>query len=573
MSLPISEDVLTEIFHIIHDIDRKTIFYLNVVNSNFHSLALPFIYRECSFDLSAGVQHEDLQRIQRWLDLSGNLSWVPNDIRQFTLCNQRPCYFAFSPETWTPFLKLIPRMKRLVTFVFDIYNALLPKILLQALEVNIPHVYLAIRHWNLGNSKDTDPDSHLDALARSPLLREVHAVNKAAPHDVTLVAFRRFISLAPKLQKVVVCAPHPNERFQGFCGNVWRGHSEAMARAEAKFSLPSNGIYKPLLQEIRHLEVTHAPADFAEKCLRIVNPARLERLELELPLSRNPATINPPSFPALCHLALDVYDEQIHSIVTSFLQGQCMGSSLSTFTLRTAYPIPEIILPQLLDTHGTTLKTLTLRNDLHPQRYPKPVIPFSPIQQESVCLIRNACHELKQLSVCVSRKGEAAVFDLLATFSSSLRHLTLDFGSGCNFIHVPAATTNNLFWQEDADTDGNRMLSSDDIEEWEHMLWLHMPLACSDVEEMFRAIYKRGNGASSLETLVVRIRHPWASNTQQEFLVQRQLGGKGLKISIVGYKIPEGEERVLEFNEEVSREDRLKMMQAKLCPVDESLYE
>ncbi|KAH8806560.1 hypothetical protein DL96DRAFT_1631047 [Flagelloscypha sp. PMI_526] len=535
MALPIS--LSTQYLAVqIHDIDRPTLFSLNVVNSNFHSITLPVRLSGMFFELTTGVKPKDLQRLQTWLDYQGNSPGFPMLFVDLLFATSRNRLFSI----------------RLSTFVFSINHAQLPLSLLQALEVNNPNVRLVLCNWNLGNTRDAELDNHLKVLSQTPLLREVRAINKATPHDVTFVALRHFVSLAPKLQKVIICAPHPNDRYQGFCGNAWRGHSEAMARAEARFSLLTNGNHKPLWQEFRHLELTNAPADFAEQCLRIVNPAHLEQLELEIPILTNPTVINPLTFPALRHLALDVYDEQADGIVGRFLQVQCMGASLESFTLRTSYPIPETILPQLLDTHGSTLKTLVLRNDLNHRKYPRPVIPFSPIREESICLIRDACPMLEQLSLCVGRKSEAAVFDALAKFSPNLRHVTLDFGSGCSFVHVPAAAADYFYWQEGADIDTKLKLPSDGIEEWEQMLWLHVPLTSSDVEGMFGGIYKGGNGASSLETLVVRIRHPWASSSQQEFSMQRQSEG-------TGYDIREGQETALE-------EERLKVMWAKLCP-------
>ncbi|KAH8806566.1 hypothetical protein DL96DRAFT_624955 [Flagelloscypha sp. PMI_526] len=566
MPLPMGKDVLTEIVHFVHDIDRQTIISLNVVDSNFHSLTLPFVYRECSFDLSDGVKPEYLQRIQSWLDQTGNLFWVPNAIRHLTLRNGRNSYFALDSNSWAPFLELIPRMNRLMTFVFDMHNTLLPVVLLQALEVNIPQVSLIIRSWNRGYRWGAELDDRVEALSRSPLLREIHTVDTAAPRDITFIALRRLISLAPKLQKVVVGAPHPTEKYRGFCGNAWLGHRETIAFAEERFNLSKDSDHQQVLQELRHLELTYAPTDFAEQCLRIVNPEHLERLELDLSITTNPAVINPLTFTALRHLALDIYGDQSHSVLASFLQVQCMGASLESFSLRTFCPIPDTILPQLLATHGPTLKTLALRNDLPERQYWRSVVPFSPIRQESICLIRDTCPVLERLTLCISRQSEAAVFDIFAEFSSSLRHLTLDFGSGCSFIHVPASTSEYFNLQEGADFELQLKQPSEDVEEWEQMLWLHVPLVSSDVEEMFGKIYKKGNGASSLETLVVRIRHPWASNTQQEFLVQRHFGGMKLTTTSVGYNIPEDEKLPLEFNNKVQREERLRLMWETLCP-------
>ncbi|KAH8806555.1 hypothetical protein DL96DRAFT_1822465 [Flagelloscypha sp. PMI_526] len=558
MSLPISEDVLAEIVHFVHDIDRQTIFSLNVVNSAFHSTALSFVYRECSFDLTTGVKPEDLQRLQMWLDLKGHLSWVPNTIRRFTVRTKRYPPFFCRLNTWDPFLDLIPRMKSLSTFMFSIRDAQFPIALLQALELNIPQVCLVIHKWNAGWLTGGDEaKNHLEAPFRSPLLREVHAVNRPNPDDVTFVALRHFVSLAPKLEKVVICAPPPNEHGRWIRGNHRYNQSERISRAEAWFGLAENGKHKQVQREFRHLELTHSPADFAEHCLRIVNPTHLERLDLELPIATNPAIINHLTFPALRHLALDVYDES------------CIASLLRFSKYNVWESLSKTILPQFLDSHGPTLKTLILRNDLDDTLSPKRVIPFSPIRQESICLIRDACPLLERLAICVSRKCEIAVFAILAKFSYSLRHLTVDFGSGCSFIHIPASVESAgcFHLKEGVDIAMQLKLPSDDIEKWEQMLWLQVPLSNSDVEAMFGKIYMGGNGASSLETLVVRIRHPWASFSQQEFVVQRQFGGNGLTTTIAGYRIPEGKERVLEFNNMVSREERLKMMWTKFCPV------
>ncbi|KAH8806527.1 hypothetical protein DL96DRAFT_1630908, partial [Flagelloscypha sp. PMI_526] len=431
--------------------------------------------------------------------------------------------------------------------------ARLPAVLHRALE-RYPTLSLVVEHWNLGsyNIDEAGKFSDGNALLNLLFFENLQVVNNDGPHDVTFIALRHLISLAP------------NEREDYWCGNVWEGHEETLAQAEEWFKLPGNGKYQPL-HHFTELALTLAPSDFEEHCLTIVDPAHLERLELKLPVISKPNVLVPLRFTALCHLALETYEEQLDNVLDPFFRIQCMGTSLASLTLRTVYPISRDLLLDLLDAHGPTLKKLILRNDLHQSSsYAAPgrVFPSSSIHVDSICLIRDKCSTLEHLSLCVSRINEVDLFEILGTFSHTLQHLELDFGSGFSFVQVSV----HPCYQARPDFDALLKPPYADIEERERVLWLHMPMATSVPQEIFGKIYKDGDGASSLETLVVKIRHPWANERQQEFQVRRRTGGLGLTTTVLGYEIPMGEKEMVPIDNQVPLLKRFETMWTKMCP-------
>ncbi|KAH8823491.1 hypothetical protein DL96DRAFT_1617743 [Flagelloscypha sp. PMI_526] len=558
MSFQLSHDVLIEIIHFVHDIDRSTVFSLNVVNNTLHSISLPFVYRECSFDFTDGARAEDIQRIQTWIRPHSGLSWVVSAIRQIALrksvSDGEVLYFGVEPNTWAPFLSLISKTKNLSKLIFSIPYSRFPAAFLSTLETCNPNVSLVIEHWNMGRTGiDLNDDEEL--LAISPLLKEIHASSNQIPHEITFLALGRLVSLAPRLEKLTVGAASPHPLLLDDI-NAWPNHYEAVVLAKEIFRLPSSKMRTP--RRFRDLVLTHAPPFFVGHCIKILDPVNLQRFEATLPLpSSGSSALDHLSFTALRYLAVDIYDKDPHSVLASFLQDRCTGASLKSLTLRTVNPIPETILPSFLDAHGSTLNRLYLQNDL-PRNHDYKNHMNYPVRMHSIRLIRDKCPKLKRLSLCVPRGNDNA-FDTLATFPSSLRHLTLNFGSGFSFV------SSNLM-QEGADINAILSLPKEDIEDWEKTLWLHMPITTSSVENIFRRIWKDGKGASSLESLVVKIRHPWGLHTRQEFLVQRAFGGSDLETTIQGYRIPQGQDEILAFDGKVPRMNRLKEMWREVCP-------
>ncbi|KAH8818675.1 hypothetical protein DL96DRAFT_1684315 [Flagelloscypha sp. PMI_526] len=562
MSRKLSHDVLNEIVHFVHDVDRPTIFSLNVVNNSFHSITLPFIYRECSFDLNEGLKPEDVDRIQTWMRPQSDFSWVLVAIRHLRLWKRvenRPWFQAVDPETWTLFLSLVSRTKNLSQLVFSIPDIRFPEKFLRTLETHTPNIRLVIEHWSMGR-RDVNLNSEEELLARTPLLKELHVVNNAGPHDFTFIALRRLVSLAPRLEKLAVYAPS-QKTGKSKCGNAWSGHDQTMALAEQTFRLP-NSEMQPQTRRFRELDLTIAHSNFVEHCITILDPVCLERLETRLPLpSRTPPVHNHLSFTALRHLALEIYEHNPESVLSSFLLDRCTGTSLESFTLRTVSPIPETILTGFLDAHGPTLNSLDLRNDL-PLVYGDANPTSYSIGRDSIRVIRDKCPILQRLSLCVRRANDEAL-DILTTFPPSLRHLTLNFGSGFSFFN-PKESLMEI--QEGSDINGQLKLPKKEIEEWEKTLWLQMPITVPTAEEIFRRLWKEGNGISSLERLVVKTRHPWSLGTRQEFSMERPLGGSDLKTTVYGYEIPQGQDSILTFDSKVPRVKRLQEMWMKVCP-------
>ncbi|KAH8806530.1 hypothetical protein DL96DRAFT_1717815 [Flagelloscypha sp. PMI_526] len=559
MTLHLSEDVLTEIVHFLHDVDRSSILPLSIVSRNFHLIVLPFIYRECRFDLTKSSKPEELERLRKWTDADSELAWVPSTIRQVTLHRKPSTCPPLGPEVWTPFLELIPHMNNLYKFVFSVHAEFLPAALLKALEAYTPLAHLVVEHWHLKVS-DITPEGYLDrdqeALIRSSLLREIHTVDYYDSHDVTFIGLRRVVSLAPNLKKISVCEPEPVEiDLEDFiCGYDSDDNQDIIAAAKQRLILPTLGKHTPL-RPFSDLEFIGAPAYFVEYCMKIVDPAHLERLEMWLPISSNTSILEPLRFPALRELSLYIIRKA----------PPCMGTSLESFTLRSDDPIPKSVLSEFLDTHGPTLKSPVLRNDLSPRGLRQGPT-FSPIRPDSILLIRNKCPSLEQLYLCAGRTNDFMDgIDVLSTFSSRLRHITLDFGAGIGFSYIHPRLIRTTP-PEIPHMHSRLELLDAEIEEWEQKLWLHMPLTTSTVEKMFGRIFMAGSGALSLETLVVKIQHPWANGFEQEFLVQRRFGETGLKTTVMGYEIPAGEEASFALDADYPRLKRLEKMWMRMRP-------
>ncbi|KAH8818648.1 hypothetical protein DL96DRAFT_1621640 [Flagelloscypha sp. PMI_526] len=560
MSYELGLDVLREIVHFVHDVKRSTIFSLNLVNKDFYSIVLPFVYREWSFDVTEGITPEDTECIREWTCEESSFSWIPAVIRQITLRHSSYCSYPINPTTWNPFLSLIPQMTNLARLIFFVPGAQFPTELLRPLEIHTPNVRLTIKYWSSGGGvASLSPDEKL--LLQSPLLRELHTINAHHLEDITFVALRRLISLAPKLEKLTVSA-HPSGWEMPGWDSSWLHRQGDILQAQQISRGLSDGENQPLCR-FRELNLTFAPSSFVGYCMAIGDPGHLERLETRLPiLHPGPPSLHPLSFTALRHLALQTYDSNPYSVLHSFFQDRCTTTSLESFTLRTAFPIPEDILPRFLDVHGKTLRTLDLQNDLsNADSYSAGrQSPFSSIKIESISLIGDKCPVLTHLSLCVSRKDDG-IFDHFAVFPPSLRHLSLNFGSGFSFIHADMFD----FRPELADFSTK---SGSEIDEWETTLWLHMPMSISSAEKMFRRIWREGTGLSSLESLIIKTRHPWSLRTRQEFTVRREVSGSGMELAtdLQGYTIPHGEDALLIFNDEFPRPKRLEAMWAKVCP-------
>ncbi|KAH8817828.1 hypothetical protein DL96DRAFT_1623461 [Flagelloscypha sp. PMI_526] len=606
MSVKLSNDVLTEIIRLVHDTERPTIFSLSLVNRGFHSLSIRFVYRECTFMIDKNGLLQAKRRIQDWLDPDGPLTWVPTCIHQITLLKTdydkstgRRLYTTYTPDkkTWTPIAEFLPHLINLDRFVFSCVGCQFPSKLLETLEKHRPNVHLIVRDWNLGSGRpwrEIQLDNEEETLARSPLLRELGMFNTYAPHDVSFQALARLVTLAPKLEKLVIDRV-PDYRIRGYCGNARHGEYETKNRAAEVFKLKSDELaaMKPR-NSLTDLRLLEAPEDFVHYCLSAFNMKSLQTFHSNFPLfwkKVTTSTLSSANFDSLRHLNLWLkggkdedsafeeesdFDDDIDSdgddtfsstaqVLTArrFLLHLCPPHKLESLTLRSQSPIAY--LPSILKRHGSpTLRSLTLGHDLPVHSHPKPTTasPFHPSTIST--LISDECSSsLTQLALCVSRVDERDN-NLLTSFGrfKRLQHLTLDFGSGLNYIQK--------LWRPGQDlhlcTQLEETLNDEEkLEQWElDILNLQMPMSTNEVEGMFLRVWE--SGCKMLETLKVKMRHPFGDTSEQIFFIRRLFPCNDeklkLRTTIDGYKLPtrgwEGE--VYKFDPKVPRFERLKKM-------------
>ncbi|KAK1218311.1 hypothetical protein PQX77_019003 [Marasmius sp. AFHP31] len=224
----LSAEILTEIFELIHDTSRHTIFSLLRVNKRISDAALPFAYRELSFDFT--LHHTDptdphppgilppecaIWKATRKVTVHSSFTGLWKGEEQFNDPRLRDegYHDPFSPHRvdevnqakWKPLVDFLSRLTGLREVVFDCAERV-PITLLQHLESRHPFCHLHVRKWTRLRSDVKVGDPYEEALARSPCLRSISARfvlhNAASTLDFNDVAFQRILALSPNLEEL-----------------------------------------------------------------------------------------------------------------------------------------------------------------------------------------------------------------------------------------------------------------------------------------------------------------------------------------------------------------------------------
>ncbi|KAH8817821.1 hypothetical protein DL96DRAFT_397472 [Flagelloscypha sp. PMI_526] len=580
MSVKLSDDILTEIIHLVHDIDRPTIFSLNVINHAFHTLSVQFVYYECTFTMNENGFSQHAERIHDWLDANSTFTWVPACIRQISLLKTdfdkstgRRIYKSYDPDstTWAPIIELLPHLINLKRFIFSCSDCRFPSSLLHVLETHQPHVRLIVQDWSLGPNRGTrqiELNDDEELLARSPLLRELQKFNTTYPHDVSFQALTRLVSLAPNLEKLAIERVTGYPRRSGFCGNARRGESETRSRAAEILRLkPDDLAAMKLRMGPKDLRLWYAPQDFVQYCM-----SRFESVETfhsNFLFYKNIPTsiLSLNSFDSLRHLNLWLKGTEEGEIAFSgateiltarkFLLHLCPPHQLESLALRSESPISY--LPLILQRHGSpTLRSLTLGYDVPRSIQSKPIVP-SPFHPDIITnLVSDECSSsLTQLALSVSRVDEKQN-DLLKSFRrfKHLQRLTLDFGSGLTYLKTSYQPNQDPYLFKHSP---GLSLDEERLNKWEmEILNLQMPISTGEVEEMLKKI--RESGCVMLGTLEVILRHPFGSKTEQKFLATR-MSDETYWTTVEGYVLPaEGQGEIYKHDPTMSRLERLKQI-------------
>ncbi|KAJ8083576.1 hypothetical protein PM082_009451 [Marasmius tenuissimus] len=217
----LSDELLEEIFDLIHNSSRHTIFSLILVSKTISELALPFAYRELTFNL--GTSGYDLldsllelddnsvvwKGVRKVTVKSGQVRWEDLESSQNSQRQQADAInssrFVPSEKTvekrWGPFIELISRVLNIQDLEFDCGERV-PIVLLRALEEKHPYCRLHVRNWTRLCDDMPLNDPYEKALARSSLLVSIDAVNWDWS-ELYQAAFNRIIASAPRLNAII----------------------------------------------------------------------------------------------------------------------------------------------------------------------------------------------------------------------------------------------------------------------------------------------------------------------------------------------------------------------------------
>ncbi|KAJ8092094.1 hypothetical protein PM082_021626 [Marasmius tenuissimus] len=236
----LSTELLVEIFKVVHDSSRHSIFSLLRVSKPISEAALPFVYRELTFDFDqsrARASHRDGQadvepytqsieklksllhlppespiwRNVREVRVSSKFARWPGEDTGARRIPQRDsdAELPFAPseeavrDKWGCFIQFLSRIINLQQVIFDCAERV-PIILLEVLEANHPFCRLHVRNWTHLRADVRVGDPYEEALARSPCLRslQAHFFYRGPGMDFSYVAFQRILALAPNLEDI-----------------------------------------------------------------------------------------------------------------------------------------------------------------------------------------------------------------------------------------------------------------------------------------------------------------------------------------------------------------------------------
>ncbi|KAL0564777.1 hypothetical protein V5O48_017263 [Marasmius crinis-equi] len=457
----LSVDLLSEIFSLIHDSSRHTIFSLLRVNKAVSGATLPFVYRECTFDFSQNVRNSrkgqasdttpfisSLEKLASLLELnpkpdaaiwrgvrkvtvhSSSVVWEGEDRRSSRFGAEPP--FVPSEELvqakWRPFVEFLSRIINLCEVVFDCPERV-PAILLKALEEKHPSCRLHVKNWTRVRCDVKVGDPYEETLARSPCLRslEGHFLTGGPRISYNHSAFERILALAPNLE-----AMSYSTRSAGGC--VVYGidpEQEAEAKRERQKFAVVNPVRKSRMRRIRYNSLHSSVIQSWET---FFDPRKLETLDLKtldntewMGYARDNGI-----FGGLKHLSFRITHypqyssqslEEFKASLADFLDSCYALESLSIVSYH-----GYIDLPSILDRHGESLRSLGL-HQVEGTQNTRPAL-----TRDDLKLIRSKAPSLECLEFDVNRTinpsaNESETYRVVSSFPD-LRHLTLHYDLG-----------------------------------------------------------------------------------------------------------------------------------------------
>ncbi|KAH8817889.1 hypothetical protein DL96DRAFT_1623644, partial [Flagelloscypha sp. PMI_526] len=513
----------------VHDNSRAGIFSLLRVNKLFHHVALPFIVRECALCFDVEDLDSSHARIERWLEADSPDAWVIAKIRYFTVFGtpdngvvsyDEAEYKVAQKMKWSPVLRLIPFLRNLHHFTFACPQDRIPVKLLRALKRNHARVTLSVKHWGLGEGRNTtrlaiDPDEI--ALIRSPLLHGIQ-LDHQETGEVEYVVLQWIVahSHSHHLTSLVISPPPEGTAKKRI--DLWMREHIFARRVSSVFTMPSD-LPKHKFHRLHLLPCSETFADF---CIQVAEPTSLIDLQCFFPLAH---LIKPETFhqlTALCQLVLRVGDSKIDDEVITQLEGLLVSCGpLESLTLSSPSPLNQV-LPVIAEHHGSSLLSLTLlHTPLNTENYD--VVPPS---ASDIRFLKKCCPRLQQLGVTTAR-GQALTETLegLSGFAS-LADLTLVLPENPCVMDRSGQFYNSF--AEQASFPGHT------LNDWEASVRLQLPVHPSFAATAFKDLVEK---ACLPATLRIKLGDQAVRTTAQEFVVEVGRDGKA-KVTAKGYNLP-----------------------------------
>ncbi|KAL0571074.1 hypothetical protein V5O48_010882 [Marasmius crinis-equi] len=499
----LSVELLTEIFKLIHDSSRRTIFSLIRVNKAISEATLPFVYRECTFDFSQriyrapNIQAEDetpftrsLEKLTSLLELyPDSTSAIWRGVRKVVVQSnsavwegqERNARYDTQPPyvpseelvqaKWGSFVEFLARIINPREVVFDCPERV-PVILLKVLEEKHLSCRLHVKNWTRLSSDVKVGDPYEEALARSPCLTSLEArfLTGGPRMDFNYSAFKRILALAPNLEAMSYIT-----RSAGGCVRYGLGpEEEAEADREAEKFAVANPERKRGMKMIRYSSLYSSMIQSWES---FFDPRNVESLHLDalhatewMDYARGKGM-----FGRLKHLSFSIAhypyyrgsqsSDEFKSGLADFLDFCSALESLSIVNYH-----DYIDLPALLDRHGQILRSLGL-HQVESTEDTRPVLTGGDLE-----LICSKAPRLESLELDVNRtldpsRNEAEIYRVISTFPN-LRHLTIHYDLGIQhsaFIMI----TLRLFYSDSSQREENlfRKIYTEIDEDFARDIW------------------------------------------------------------------------------------------------------
>ncbi|KAL0571072.1 hypothetical protein V5O48_010880 [Marasmius crinis-equi] len=458
-------DLLSEIFELIYSTSRHTIFSLIRVSSVVCKTALPFVYRECTFDFSQGSTEHPSDLARSLETLASLLERYPEPdsviwrgVRKVVVHSSwaiweegkgiqygRPSEELIRAK-WASFIEFLSRVRNLREVVFNCYERV-PIILLNVLEQKHPACRLHVQNWIRHSSDVKVGDPYEEALARSPCLRSIEAqfgTNTAPRMDLNQAAFERILALSPNLEAI-------SYSIRSQWGFSQSQHATSLAEARKDLAV-EHPVRKSRLKKVRWENLS---------------PDLLQRWDLFIPLQnvefldfggiQDTALMDHMgkyrTFGGLKHLSFQIR----YSSRTSPMTAEAFRSALEDFLSFTCPPLQSlsivdchshinIDLSPILLRHGESLRSLTLH------QVERKGCARSILTREELSLLRTKAPHLERFTLDVNRtidsgSNESEIYRALASFPN-LQHLTIYFDLG---------TRHKAFEGEDIRTEADKM--------------------------------------------------------------------------------------------------------------------